>query len=152
MKKTAVATALLFLLLALVLAVAVRGESSSGDSQIRINASAVDVRGQQGNVLGSRRVIYLLLFTHGGGVPIGHAFLSCVFIGQGGVLGGGVSTCSGTYRMPLGYLTTSGVRHSPDRYTLAVTGGTGLYAGAGGTLVTTKLSSGDLSLHFLLTP
>jgi hypothetical protein len=133
-----------------VVAIAAASSTASKGSRISITASVVDVRGQQPGTLGSRRVAYLLLFAKSGGIPIGHAFVSCVFVGSSGVLGGGVSTCGGTYRMPRGYLTTAGVRHSPDRYTLAVTGGTGLYAGAGGTLITTRLPNGDLRLQFLL--
>jgi len=101
--------------------------------------------------VGARRVLYLVLWTRGGAsVPIGHAFVTCSFLGRGGVFGSGVSACSGTYRLPKGYITAYGVRHSTQRYTLAVTGGTGLYAGAGGTLVSRRNSDGDHSITIVL--
>lgn len=101
---------------------------------IRIETSVADVR-TAGDVgyQGSRRFVVMRIWTHPPtGLPIGHAVMNCVFVGRGGLLGAGLWTCLTVYRMPLGYITAAGLLHSFKRYTLAVTGGTGVYAGAGG--------------------
>lgn len=64
--------------------------------------------------------------------PIGHAVLSCLKLGPGAITGGGLCSCTATFVMPLGKITMAGLLHSHRRYTLAVTGGTGRYVGAGG--------------------
>lgn len=51
-------------------------------------------------------------------------------------------SCVGTLVMPLGRITYQGVRHSATYYVLAVTGGTGAYAGATGTLAARTITTG----------
>jgi hypothetical protein len=52
------------------------------------------------------------------------------------------SSCVGTIVMPLGRITYQGVRHSPRFYVLAVTGGTGAYAGVAGSMAARTISTG----------
>ena len=51
-------------------------------------------------------------------------------------------SCVGTLEMPLGRITYQGIRHSARYYVLAVTGGTGAYAGATGTLAARTITTG----------
>ena len=51
-------------------------------------------------------------------------------------------SCVGTIVMPLGRITYSGMRHSATYYVLAVTGGSGIYAGVTGTLAARTISTG----------
>lgn len=54
----------------------------------------------------------------------------------------GQQSCVGTIVMPLGRITYQGLRHSATYYVLAVTGGTGAYAGVGGTLAARTITTG----------
>ena len=68
------------------------------------------------------------------GVPIGSAYIVCDILGTGGVLGGGVSSCDATFHLPLGKITASGIRHATRHWSLIITGGTGRYVGAIGSV------------------
>lgn len=65
--------------------------------------------------------------------PIGHSELVCVYVGAH------FRNCNGTYILPAGKLTVSGVVQYRNLYGLAVTGGTDLYNNARGTLTVTLL-------------
>ncbi|MDQ3671681.1 MAG: hypothetical protein M3364_04480, partial [Actinomycetota bacterium] len=101
--------------------------SSAVSGKIRVTATTYDVRvsdgGPAGRSAGDLRIDLLLLWNNRvSDVPIGHAFVSCGFLGRGGLLGSGVSACQGTFVLPRGSLVTQGIRHSSRRYTFAVTG------------------------------
>lgn len=63
--------------------------------------------------------------------PIGHAVLSCTFVSRT------ERSCTGTYVVPRGMILTAGVLKTRLLYTAAITGGTGLYDNARGTLTVT---------------
>jgi len=63
--------------------------------------------------------------------PIGHAVLSCTFVSRS------ERSCDGTYVLPRGMIITGGVLKTRLLYTAAITGGTGLYNNARGTLTVT---------------
>ncbi len=55
---------------------------------------------------------------------------------------GSKQSCVGTLVMPLGRIMFQGVRRSAGYYVLAVTGGTGAYAGATGSMAARTISTG----------
>jgi len=63
--------------------------------------------------------------------PIGHAVLSCTFVTRA------ERSCTGTYVVPRGMILTAGVLRTRLLYTAAITGGTGLFDNARGTLTVT---------------
>jgi hypothetical protein len=65
--------------------------------------------------------------------PIGHGQLVCIYAGDN------VSNCNGTFVLPAGKLTVSGILIYRSLYDLAVTGGTGLYSNVRGTLTVTRV-------------
>jgi hypothetical protein len=65
--------------------------------------------------------------------PIGHGQLVCVYAGDN------VRNCNGTFVLPAGKLTVSGILIYRSLYDLAVTGGTGLYSNVRGTLTVTRV-------------
>lgn len=109
--------------------------------KINITATIVSTRVDANPGLqGSHRSTHLRLWNHNvTHRPIGHAFITCTFVGRGGELGGGVWTCAGIYRLPLGMITSAGITHSKYRYTAAITGGTRKYTGQNGTIFTRRV-------------
>jgi hypothetical protein len=63
--------------------------------------------------------------------PIGHAVVVCTYVGQG------ERSCNGTYIVPRGTIQTAGILRTRLLYNQAVTGGTGLFDNARGTLTVT---------------
>ena len=81
---------------------------------------------------GSGEVTRLTLFGSSSATrPIGHAVVVCTYVGDG------ERSCTGTYILPRGSIQTAGVLRSRLLYTQAVTGGTGLFDNARGTLTVT---------------
>jgi hypothetical protein len=66
--------------------------------------------------------------------PIGRAQMVCVNIAQN------FRNCNATYLLPAGKMTVSGALQYRGLYDLAVTGGTGFYTNAHGTMTATRLS------------
>jgi hypothetical protein len=138
---------------ALVLAVVLSSPAASSTSgKVQVTATITGVRTEANpRRQGAQSTIYLRLWnreiTNG---PIGHAFVSCLFMGSGGVFGSGIANCHAVYTMPLGKITASGLRHRIRRYTLVLTGGTGRYIGADGVAVSRSLGPGVLDLTILL--
>jgi hypothetical protein len=66
--------------------------------------------------------------------PIGRGQMVCTNIGQN------FRNCNATYLLPAGKMTVSGALQYRGLYDLAVTGGTGFYTNAHGTLTATRLS------------
>lgn len=116
--------------IAIVLGFAGAAGSQPAGGVISITASTVDTR-----VLGYQRSTVMRLWNRSvSATPIGHAVTVCTRLGVGGVLGGGLSDCKATFVLPLGKITAAGVRHNRTRYTLVITGGTGRYLGAAGSV------------------
>jgi hypothetical protein len=65
--------------------------------------------------------------------PIGHGQLVCTFTGDN------FRNCNGTFVLPAGKLTVSGILLYRGLYDLAVTGGTGLYSNVKGTLTMIRI-------------
>lgn len=124
--------------------------SASGGAvigKIDITATIVSTRVEASpNRQGAHRSTHLRLWNHAiTHKPIGHAFITCAFIGRGGELGKrGVWTCGGIYRLPLGLITSAGITHSHYRYTSAITGGTRKYVGQGGVIFTRRIGPSTL--------
>jgi len=63
--------------------------------------------------------------------PIGSGVLTCTYLSKT------LRSCAGAYQLPRGTILTAGVLRTRLLYTAAITGGTGLYDNAGGTLTVT---------------
>lgn len=110
---------------------------ATGPAVIRLNdkqTGDVQVGGSVERV-GSTEIARLRLFgSSSSSRPIGHAVLTCMSVGSG------ERSCIATYILPRGTLETSGILKTRLFYTQAVTGGTGLYDNARGTLTVTAKS------------
>lgn len=120
--------------------------SAAQDSRVSVAASTVRIR----ETHDVRSYIQLLWNRDIRTRPIGHAVISCFKLGTGGLLGSGLFQCVGTYVLPLGKIVVQGLVHSYERYTLAITGGTGVYADAGGQLFGRRVGPGVQRLVFTL--
>ena len=123
------------------LAALIAGAAGAQDtpSVIRVSTSTVDVRESSD----TRSDVMFLWNREIRARPIGHAVLSCIALGSGGLLGRGVWSCTAIYVLPLGKISASGEIHSFRRYTLVVTGGTGRYLGAAGFLFSRREGPGN---------
>jgi hypothetical protein len=90
----------------------------------------VDVN-PRGRSAGDSDIITVTLYDGVTAAPIGGGTLLCIFLGQAS------SSCTATYGLPQGRITTAGVIDNPRRYVVAITGGTELYDNARGTLAVT---------------
>jgi len=82
--------------------------------------------------MGNLEIANLQLFgTSTQSRPIGTGVLTCTYLSST------QRSCSGTYHLPRGMILTAGVLKSRLLYTAAITGGTGLYDNARGTLTVT---------------
>jgi hypothetical protein len=113
---------------------------------ITLAATVVDVR----ESADMRSDLVLLWNRNVRSRPLGHGVLTCTKVGTGGLLGGGISNCVGTYQLPLGKIAVQGILHGYARYTLVVTGGTSRYKDAQGTLFVRRVADGVRRLTFLL--
>jgi hypothetical protein len=122
------------LLAAAVVAVAAeRSSEATGPAAVRLTDKQTDFS-QFGPAdgPGAGEVMRLTLFGSSSATrPIGHAVLVCTQVGDG------ERSCTGTYILPRGTIETGGVLRSRLLYTQAVTGGTGLFDNARGTLTVT---------------
>lgn len=123
---------------------------------IKVQATVEDVRiadnGAPGWSAGDFRSEYLLVWNKAITTrPIGHAFESCVFLGRGGAFRSGFSTCSMTIFLPHGKLRMGGAIHSERRFWIPITGGTGIYQGAGGTMLSIRVGVNVRNLILNLT-
>jgi hypothetical protein len=90
--------------------------------------------GAAGRTPGDMEISRLLLYnTRIRQRPIGHGQLVCVYTGDN------FRNCDGTFVLPAGKLVVSGGLIYRSLYDLAVTGGTGLYSNARGTLIVTRV-------------
>lgn len=125
------------------------GSGSLAASRVSVEATVEETRvgdfGDPGPTVGDVRSEFLLVWS-GRDRPIGHGFVFCQWIGEGGLLGGGVQTCSLDLHMPLGKILAAGVRHSARLYSFPLTGGSGLYSGASGSVTVGRILPGRLSI------
>jgi len=129
----------------LALAATTSGQTPTApSSRIAISATVADVR----EVFNNRSDILLLWNRDVRARPLGHAIVSCDELGEGGIAGAGLEHCMATYVLPLGKITAQGIIHSRSRYTLVVTGGTGVYLGAQGHLFTRRIGPGVKRIIF----
>lgn len=83
--------------------------------------------------MGDLEIANLRLFgTSAQSRAIGTGVLTCTFVSKT------QRSCNGSYLLPRGMILTAGVLNSRLLYTAAITGGTGLYDNARGTLTVTE--------------
>jgi hypothetical protein len=85
---------------------------------------------KHGDGVGGIQIASLRLFGSSSR-PIGQAVLTCMKVSKT------QQSCLGSYILPRGMIETSGVLNSRLLYTAAITGGTGFYDNARGTLTVT---------------
>ena len=112
-------------------------EAGTGKATIPISdrvlaVTRIDV-GPKGVSPGDEEIIRSRLLERGTGKTIGRSELVCTFVDSGRS-----RVCRGTYILPKGDLAVSGSLLYRQFYDLAVTGGTGLYDNARGTLNVTQ--------------
>ncbi len=78
---------------------------------------------------------------------IGQAVLTCMALGRAVP---GTSLCDAVYTLPKGRLVAHGTRRRSDYYVLPVTGGTGVYSHASGSLLAEKIAPRRERLLFSL--
>ena len=100
----------------------------------QLSVVRVDV-GRRGKSPGDMEIIRQRLFDRQGRV-IGRAELMCTFVDSRRA-----RICRGTYFMPKGRLVVGGSLSFRQFYNLAVTGGTGLYDNARGTVTVTRMAT-----------
>jgi hypothetical protein len=128
---------------------ATASNGSTGPAVIRLtDVQSSDVTLAREGRLGSVEIIEQRLF--GSGSPkkvIGHGIVNCMWVSDR------ERSCDGSYILPRGMLVTNGIVQSRLFYTVAITGGTGLYDNARGTLTVTaqKLKPRRELLLFRLT-
>jgi hypothetical protein len=113
--------------------------AATGPATIRIknreiSVSRVDV-GRRGKSPGDMEIIRQRLLDRRTNRTIGRAELMCTFVDSGRS-----RICRGTYFMPRGKLVVGGSLLYRQFYDLAVTGGTGLYDNARGTVTVTRMA------------
>jgi hypothetical protein len=114
-----------------------RSEAGTGKATIRITdrvlaTTRIDV-GPRGVSPGDQEIVRSRLLERGTGKTIGRSELACTFVDSGRS-----RVCRGTYILPKGDLVVGGSILYRQFYDLAVTGGTGLYDNARGTLTVTR--------------
>ena len=112
-------------------------EAGTGKATIPISdrvlaVTRIDV-GPKGVSPGDEEIIRSRLLERGTGKTIGRSELVCTFVDSGRS-----RVCRGTYILPRGKLVVGGSLLFRQFYDLAVTGGTGLYNNARGTLTVTQ--------------
>lgn len=134
------------------LALAVVPDTDSVGGRVDITATVASSLASDGGQI-SHRSRYLRLWNLNlNPRPIGHAFVSCSLVGLERDFSHQVWSCQANYRMPLGAITAQGLVHSFDRYTLSVTGGSGLYTGQGGVAHSRRLGPGTFHVLMRLEP
>jgi hypothetical protein len=120
--------------------------SLPGPGIVRVNAEQVRFIDQVG-VATRVSLIYNPRITPR---PIGNAIVQCRFVGSGGPLGAGTRYCQAVYSFPHGKIMATGLIKKRTFYSLAVTGGTGLYSNVGGELIVSTYAPRQERLLFSL--
>lgn len=110
-----------------------RSSGSTGPAEVRLTDRQIaDGSFGPADGMGSGEVARLSLFgSSRKSRPIGHAVITCIDVGQN------ERSCSGTYILPRGMIQTAGILKTRLLYVQAITGGTGVYDNARGTLTVT---------------
>jgi hypothetical protein len=110
-----------------------RSMASTGPATIRITDRQVVDR-HLGTGIGSREIVRTALYQRSGDKPVlGQAAMLCTYVATN------QRSCTTTYTLPRGTIVVSGILSSRLLYELAITGGTGLYDNARGTLTNTTI-------------
>ena len=125
--------------------------AATSTTQAVVRLTVVDVQtGSEGHNLGDHRTFSKIVLGSKGFI-IGSAFDSCVVVGIGKTYGKfGLSLCNGVYNLPKGKLTFQGTRRTRERYTFVITGGSGIYENASGTLNGFQISSNPYSQRVII--
>ena len=110
-----------------------RSSEATGPAEVRLTDRQIaDASFGPTDGIGAGEVARLSLFgSSRKSRPIGHAVVTCIDVGQN------ERSCSATYILPRGMIQTAGILKTRLLYVQAVTGGTGLYDNARGTLTVT---------------
>jgi hypothetical protein len=109
-----------------------RSTQSTGKAVVRLTDRQAHVTHLGGDSTGGVDIARMTLYGSSSTTrPIGHAVITCMDVGSG------EQTCDGSYVLPKGTLETSGILRTRLFYTQAITGGTGLFDNARGTLTVT---------------
>jgi hypothetical protein len=109
-----------------------RSHEATGPGVVRLTdvQNSLAIKGAGG--VGTVEIARLSLFGSGSRArPIGQGVLTCMHVSKT------LRSCLGSYVLPRGMIETSGILNSRLLYTAAITGGTGLYDNARGTLTVT---------------
>jgi hypothetical protein len=109
----------------------------------------VDRQTSGGKDLGDNLTFAKVVLGSAGSI-IGTAYDSCVLVGVGDQYGKGLSMCNGIYNLPQGKLTFQGTRKTRERYTFVVTGGSGIYVNASGTINGFQIGSTPFSQRVVI--
>lgn len=122
-------------LVAVVLSAAVviaASDGATGPAVIRLTDLQTKATTVRGGSIGKVEIVQVRLFGSGSRKsPIGHGIVTCMVVTKR------ERSCQGTYLLPRGMILTNGILQKRLFYTAAVTGGTGLYDNARGTLTVT---------------
>jgi hypothetical protein len=113
---------------------AARSSEATGPAVVRLTDLQTSMTYKPGNEQGIGGVQIAALQLFGSVVrsrSIGKGVLTCMYVSKT------LRACSGSYILPRGMIETSGLINSRLLYTAAITGGTGLYDNARGTLTVT---------------
>jgi hypothetical protein len=109
-----------------------RSHEATGPAVVRLTdlQTSLSTMGGKPDGIGTVEIATLKLF--GGTRAIGQGVLTCMVVSKA------QRNCNGSYLLPRGMIETSGLLNSRLLYTTAITGGTGLYDNARGTLTVTS--------------
>jgi hypothetical protein len=108
-----------------------RSHEATGPAVVRLTDLQTSMSSTPGNNHGLGAVEIATLKLFGGSRTIGKGVLTCMVVSKT------QRSCLGSYLLPRGMIETSGLINSRLLYTAAITGGTGLYDNARGTLTVT---------------
>jgi hypothetical protein len=109
-----------------------RSHEATGPAVVRLTDLQTSITATPGNSRGVGGVEISSMKLFGGTRGIGKAIVTCMVVSKT------QRSCLGSYLLPRGMIETSGLLNSRLLYTAAITGGTGLYDNARGTLTVTS--------------
>jgi hypothetical protein len=118
--------------------VAITGFTASRQDRLSAPSTAIFTTKLDRTKREQSNTVYVYKVNDRKGRLAGNYILVCFFAGRGGVLGNGVWHCNGSFRLARGAVIVSGPIRLPNLHELAITGGTGFYAGAGGAMTSTS--------------
>lgn len=138
--KSVAAVALTLIVTLIIAAIAYAQNTPGQGAPVAVAATVASVRDGP-----ETRVDKLLIWNRNiRTTPIGYAIRYCIKVQYyGDVMG-----CTMTISMPRGKVAATGVVHHEWRYTLVITGGTGVYLGVHGPLFVTRVADGVRRITF----